>query len=122
MPIDKIGSILKPFTALKNLAEKPDTLDVPHCYRPAAERYRGFHVNDLDKCIGCGTCAEICDNDAIRMVPVKGKEAGVGKTQYRPVIDYGRCCWCALCVDICTTNSLSMTREYTHISPDTDTF
>ncbi|MBN2874064.1 MAG: FAD-dependent oxidoreductase [Spirochaetales bacterium] len=122
MAIDKIGSILRPFTALKNLAEKPDTLDVPRHYRPAAERYRGFHVNDLDKCIGCGTCAEICDNAAIRMVPVKGKEVGVGKTQYRPAIDYGRCCWCGLCVDVCTTNSLSMTREYTHISPDTDTF
>lgn len=122
MAIDRIGSILKPFTALKNLAEKPDTLDVPKKYRPAAERYRGFHVNDLDKCIGCGTCAEICDNDAIRMVPVVGKEAGVGKTQYRPAIDYGRCCWCGLCVDVCTTNSLNMTREYIHISSDTNTF
>ncbi len=122
MVIDKTGSILRPFTALKNLAEKPDTLDVPRHYRPAAERYRGFHVNDLEKCIGCGTCAEICDNDAIRMVPVKGKEAGVGKSAYRPAIDYGRCCWCGLCVDICTTNSLSMSREYTHISPDTNSF
>lgn len=122
MAIDKIGSILRPFTALKQIAEKPDTIDVPRHYRPAAERYRGFHVNDLEKCIGCGTCAEICDNDAIRMVPVKGKEAGVGKTPYRPTIDYGRCCWCGLCVDICTTNSLSMTREYVHISPDTNTF
>jgi len=122
MAIDKIGSALRPFTALKHIAEKPDTLDVPRTYRPAAERYRGFHLNDLEKCIGCGTCAEICDNDAIRMVPVKGKEAGIGKTPYRPVIDYGRCCWCGLCVDICTTNSLSMSREYTHISPDTNTF
>jgi glutamate synthase (NADPH/NADH) small chain len=122
MAIDKIGSVLRPFAALKNIAEKPDTIDVPKHYRPAAERYRGFHTNDLDKCIGCGTCAEICDNDAIRMVPVKGREAGVGKTQYVPTIDYGRCCWCGLCVDICTTNSLSMTREYVHISPDTNTF
>lgn len=122
MAIDKIGSILRPFTALKHIAEKPDTIDVPRIYRPAAERYRGFHLNDLDTCIGCGTCAEICDNDAIRMVPVKGKKADVGKTQYRPTIDYGRCCWCGLCVDICTTNSLSMSREYTHISPDTNTF
>ena len=122
MAIDKTGSILRPFTALKHIAEKPDTIDVPRFYRPAAERYRGFHVNDLEKCIGCGTCAEICDNDAIRMVPLKGKVADVGKTQYRPSIDYGRCCWCALCVDVCTTNSLSMSREYTHISPDTNTF
>lgn len=116
------GSILKPFTALRYLGEKPDTIKVPFVERPAAERYRGFHINDLDTCIGCGTCAEICDNDAIRMVPVVGKEAGVGRTQYRPAIDYGRCCWCALCVDVCTTSSLKMTREYIHISPDANSF
>ncbi|RKX74258.1 MAG: hypothetical protein DRP60_10545, partial [Spirochaetes bacterium] len=107
---------------LKTLGEKPDTIHVPSEYREACDRYRGFHVNDLDKCIGCGTCAEICDNDAIRMVPVVGREAELGKTEYRPVIDYGRCCWCALCVDICTTNSLNMTREYTHIDEETNSF
>ncbi len=116
------GSILKPLTALRYLGEKPDTIRVPFVKRPAAERYRGFHINDLEKCIGCGTCAEICDNDAIRMVPMEGKKAEPGRTQYRPAIDYGRCCWCALCVDVCTTGSLGMTREYIHISPDTDSF
>lgn len=116
------GSVLKPFTALKFLGEKPDTIDVPNQCRAAADRYRGFHVNDLDTCIGCGTCAEICDNDAIRMVPVEGREAETGRTQYRPAIDYGRCCWCALCVDVCTTNSLNMTTEYIHVDPDPSTF
>ena len=122
MAENKRGSVLQPFLALKTLGEKPDTIRVPFECRPAADRYRGFHVNDLDKCIGCGTCAEICDNDAIRMVPVEGKEAGIGKTEYRPAIDYGRCCWCALCVDVCTTNSLNMTQEYTHIDTDTNKF
>jgi len=122
MADNKLGSILKPFLALKTLGEKPDTIHVPSEYREACDRYRGFHINDLDKCIGCGTCAEICDNDAIRMVPVEGREAELGKTEYRPVIDYGRCCWCALCVDICTTNSLNMTREYTHIDDKTNSF
>lgn len=117
-----VGSILKPLTALKMLGEKPDTLDVPRQCRAAADRYRGFHVNDLDTCIGCGTCAEICDNDAIRMVPVADREADVGRTEYRPSIDYGRCCWCGLCVDVCTTNSLNMTTEYIHIDTTTDSF
>lgn len=122
MAENKLGSVLKPFTTLKTLGERPDTIRVPFETRPASERYRGFHINDLEECIGCGTCAEICDNDAIRMVPVEGKEAGVGRTQYRPAIDYGRCCWCALCVDVCTTNSLNMTREYIHIDTKTDSF
>ncbi|MCD6379952.1 FAD-dependent oxidoreductase [bacterium] len=119
---NKKGSILKPFRALRYIGEKPVTIRVPYELRPTAERYRGFHINDWEKCIGCGTCAEICDNDAIRMIEVPYLEKGVGKTNLRPAIDYGRCCWCALCVDMCTTNSLQMTREYTHIDDDTNSF
>ena len=70
--------------------------------REGADRYRGFHKNEIDKCIGCGTCEEICQNAAIDMVPVEGKETKDGDSGLRPKIDYGRCCWCALCVDICT--------------------
>ncbi len=122
MAEDKRPSILRPFKALKFIGEKAVTIKVPKVKREAAPRYRGFHINDWDKCIGCGTCAEICDNDAIRMIEIPGLESGVGKRNLRPAIDYGRCCFCALCVDVCTTNSLSMTREYTHIDVTTDSF
>jgi len=116
------GSFLKPFKSLKYIGQKPVTIRVPYEERPTAERYRGFHTNDWDKCIGCGTCAEICDNDAIRMIEIPSLKPDVGKTNLRPAIDYGRCCWCALCVDVCTTNSLKMTREYTHLDEDLDSF
>ncbi|MCF7929588.1 MAG: FAD-dependent oxidoreductase [Spirochaetales bacterium] len=118
----KKWSILRPFDSLKFIGQKPVTIRVPFESKPTAERYRGFHINDLEKCIGCGTCAEICDNDAIRMVPMAGVEKETGKSDKRPAIDYGRCCWCGLCVDICTTNSLGMTQEYIHIDPDVNTF
>ncbi len=117
-----MGSVLKPFKALRNLGEKPVTVQFPKETKPTAERYRGFHVNDWDKCIGCGTCAEICDNDAIRMVEIPDIKPEVGKSNLRPAIDYGRCCWCALCVDVCTTNSLSMTQEYIHVDDDLNSF
>jgi glutamate synthase (NADPH/NADH) small chain len=90
--------------------------------REGAPRYRGFHKNEIDKCIGCGTCEEICQNAAIDMVPVEGVETKDGDSGLRPRIDYGRCCWCALCVDICTTNSLSMSNEFKWISSDPDSF
>ena len=103
--------VLYPFTVWKNIVKEPVTMKDPHS-NEGSERYRGFHINDIDKCIGCGTCEEICQNAAIDLVPVEGIEAKPGDSGLRPRIDYGRCCWCALCVDICTTNSLRMSNRF----------
>ena len=117
-----LKDILSPFYVWKRAFEKPYTTPDPLKDRPGAPRYRGFHNNDMDKCIGCGTCADICQNAAIDMVPVEGIETSQEDSGLRPKIDYGRCCWCALCVDICTTDSLTMTREYTWVDTDPDKF
>jgi glutamate synthase (NADPH) small chain len=117
----KINDILSPFTAWKHVVNKPITIKDP-VNRIAADRYRGFHKNDLEECIGCGTCESICQNAAIDMVPVEGIETKHGDSGLRPRIDYGRCCWCALCVDICTTNSLSLSNEYIWIDEDPEVF
>ncbi|MCF8373765.1 MAG: FAD-dependent oxidoreductase [Bacteroidales bacterium] len=117
-----LKDILSPFTAWKNVILEPVTIKDPINDRPGAARYRGFHKNDITKCIGCGTCEDICENEAIDMVPVEGIETKDGDSGLRPKIDYGRCCWCALCVDVCTTNSLSMSNEYKWIDTDPDNF
>jgi len=116
-----LKDVLRPFTAWKHLVNQPVTILDP-INRIAADRYRGFHKNDLEKCIGCGTCEAICQNAAIDMVPVEGIETKDGDSGLRPRIDYGRCCWCALCVDICTTNSLSMSNEYQWVDDDPEVF
>jgi len=116
-----LKDVLRPFTAWKHLVNQPVTILDP-INRIAADRYRGFHKNDLEKCIGCGTCEAICQNAAIDMVPVEGIETKDGDSGLRPRIDYGRCCWCALCVDICTTNSLSMSNEYQWVDNDPEVF
>ena len=103
--------VLYPFTMWKNIIKEPVTIRHPENLE-GSDRYRGFHTNDLDKCIGCGTCEEICQNAAIDLVPVEGYEAKPGDSGLRPRVDYGRCCWCALCVDICTTNSLGMSNNF----------
>ncbi len=118
----KFKDLLSPFSAWGNINRKPVTVKNPLTERPGADRYRGFHKNDIDKCIGCGTCEAICENKAIDMVPVEGIETKKGDSGLRPMVDYGRCCWCALCVDICTTGSLSMSNEYTWISENPDDF
>ncbi len=114
--------VLSPFRAWKNLFRDPVTVIDPLNDRPGAARYRGFHQNDVDLCIGCGTCEAICQNAAIDMVPVKQLEAPGKDSGLRPKIDYGRCCWCALCVDVCMTGSLTMSNEYKWVESDPEKF
>ncbi|MES9866789.1 MAG: FAD-dependent oxidoreductase [Candidatus Thiodiazotropha sp. LLP2] len=111
---DDAGSILSPLKALQFFLRKPVT--VPLEPRPAADNYRGFHLNDHEKCIGCSSCQKVCDNAAITMVKVPHlpEDPVKGIRNLRPAIDYGRCCWCALCVDICPTSAISLSREYVH--------
>jgi glutamate synthase (NADPH) small chain len=117
-----VRDVLSPFTAWKNLFRDPVTIRDPLNDRPGAPRYRGFHQNDVEKCIGCGTCEMICQNGAIDMLPVEGIAAKQGDSGLRPRIDYGRCCWCALCVDVCMTKSLTMSNAYMWVESDPDAF
>lgn len=114
-----IKDVFTPFTTWSKVVKDPVTIKNP-IGREAAPRYRGFHKNDVEACIGCGTCEAICENKAIDLVPYKDPVSG--DSGLRPRIDYGRCCWCALCVDICTTNSLNLTNEYTWVDTDPDNF
>ena len=117
-----IRDVLSPFTVWKNIFRDPVSIADPLNDRPGAPRYRGFHQNDVEKCIGCGTCETICQNGAIDMLPVEGRSVKEGDSGLRPRIDYGRCCWCALCVDVCMTGSLTMSNEYKWVEIDPDAF
>ncbi len=113
--------ILSPFLVWKQVLKSPVTIKDP-LNRPGADRYRGFHQNDIEKCIGCGSCEAICENEAIDMVPVESCKTKDGDSGLRPRVDYGRCCWCALCVDVCTTNSLKLSNVYTWVDTNPDNF
>lgn len=116
-----INDVLSPFRGWKHLFNEPVSIKDP-INREAADRYRGFHQNDIQDCIGCGTCETICQNGAIDMLPALGVETVEGDSGLRPRIDYGRCCWCALCVDVCTTGSLTMSNLYQWADADGDAF
>ncbi len=120
----KKGSIFRPLKAIRFLFRKPKTLRYPFELKEPALRYRGFHLNDWDKCTGCGNCADICPNEAITMVEIPDLEARPeeGRKNERPRVDYGRCCFCGLCVDICPPGSLRLSRDYIHIHYDPGTF
>lgn len=117
----KFTDVISPFLAWSRAARKTDTIPYPKQPNPGSDRYRGFHINDIDKCIGCGRCEVICENKAIDMVKDLEADSEKGDSGLRPRVDYGRCCWCALCVDVCSTGSLKMSNRYSWVTEKPDT-
>lgn len=119
-----LKGFLYPFSSLKYLFKHPHTVKYPFEEKKSYDGYRGFHDNNLMKCIGCGQCMDICMNESIDMIEIPN---GIEYNQKNvsdliPRVDYGRCCWCALCVDVCPTKSLTLTNDYIYVSDDPQTF
>jgi Pyruvate/2-oxoacid:ferredoxin oxidoreductase delta subunit len=60
---------------------------------------------ELDECIGCGACAEICPVDAVKMVEDK------------PRVDQDWCIGCGVCAIQCPANVISIKRRLEHKGP-----
>jgi pyruvate ferredoxin oxidoreductase delta subunit len=58
---------------------------------------------DFNKCIGCGTCAKVCPENAIIMVKKNGKN--------QPKTDYDYCKGCGLCATECPVQAIIMELE-----------
>ncbi len=117
-----IKGLIHPFNALKHGFQPPHTLNYPREKRAEVEGYRGFHVNNLDICVGCGNCQDICMNEAIDMVKAEGDVNPKNASGLVPRIDYGRCCWCGLCTDVCGPDSLQFEGGCIYVSDDADSF
>jgi len=64
-------------------------------------------VLDVDKCVLCGLCADVCPVDVISFVPSEEVEPGMsGGTAL--LLDEERCVRCALCIERCPPDALSM--------------
>ena len=115
-----VKGLIEPISALKYLFKKPATID--GMYRDAKEGYRGFHINDQTKCIGCGLCEDVCMNEAIDMIRPDEIRNSKNGSDLIPRIDFGRCCWCSLCTDVCPTKSLKLGPDYLMVSESGDDF
>jgi NAD-dependent dihydropyrimidine dehydrogenase PreA subunit len=59
-------------------------------------------VINFDKCIACGTCADLCTEDVFFGTKGFGKEAGE-----KPVISHPEVCYhCYLCVKECPSGAI----------------
>jgi formate hydrogenlyase subunit 6/NADH:ubiquinone oxidoreductase subunit I len=89
---------------LKSLAKKPATLCYPSEKATPVEGIRAKVAWDIEKCIGCGLCPQICPSKAIELTG-KGSEAEI--TYY-----LDRCLFCGECVDVCPTKTIKTTSEF----------
>lgn len=94
---------------IKCFFSKPVTLQYPDERPEVPEGYRGVHWYEIEKCIACGLCVQICPITCITLdAEGKGKNAVIH--QYD--IDYTKCLLCHLCCEVCPTNCVHMGKEY----------
>lgn len=101
----------------ETLFSKPMTVKFPYEAIEIPEDYRGEHELDIDKCVSCGLCAEICPNRAVEMVELPEEHKEKYPKTY-PRLDLGKCCFCGLCQDICPRKCLKLTKNVFLATPD----
>jgi len=101
----------------ETLFSKPMTVKFPYESIEIPEDYRGEHELDIDKCVGCALCDEICPNRAVEMVELPEEHKEKYPKTY-PRLDLGKCCFCGLCQDICPRKCLTLTKNVFLATPD----
>ena len=73
------------------------------------ERYRGKPEFDLDTCIGCGACVNVCPTQALTQVDDMQANPPVRKITLR----YDACIFCDNCSEYCTTETgINLSNEW----------
>ena len=65
------------------------------------DRYRGKPEFDLDKCIGCGACVNVCPTQALTMSDNVEAKPPLRRITFR----YDTCIFCGNCAENCTTET-----------------
>jgi ech hydrogenase subunit F len=87
---------------LRNLAVKKATRRYPYEVREPFDKVRGELVNDIERCIFCGTCEVKCPSRCLE----------VDKQAYKWNYDPFACVHCGVCVDTCPAKCLSQKTQY----------
>ncbi len=73
------------------------------------ERYRGKPEFDLETCIGCGACVNVCPTEALTQIETIDAEPSVRKITLR----YDTCIFCGNCSENCTTETgINLSNEW----------
>jgi formate hydrogenlyase subunit 6/NADH:ubiquinone oxidoreductase subunit I len=86
-------------TVLGNLFNKAATRNYPFDVRDPFVTARGELVNDIERCIFCGSCSRKCPSQCITV----GKEGAMGTWS----LEFFACIGCGVCVSACPVSCLS---------------
>ncbi len=90
-------------TVLRNLIKKPATNLFPETEPiPIPEDFRGMIAYNVDKCVGCRMCVNVCPAGVFVYLPDIKKMA----------LWTARCVYCGQCVDVCPTGALQLSRDF----------
>jgi ech hydrogenase subunit F len=87
---------------MRNLVVKKPTRRYPVEVREPFAKVRGELINDIERCIFCGTCEVKCPSQCL----------AVDKKSYVWVYDPMACVYCGVCVDTCPAKCLSQKTQY----------
>ena len=77
-------------------ADFEDHIGKKGCRAGVCKKFMTYHIL-ADKCIGCGECMDVCDDDAI-----------LGKKKFVHIIDQDECVLCGKCMDACEEDAVVM--------------
>ncbi|AFM06215.1 NADH:ubiquinone oxidoreductase chain I-like protein [Bernardetia litoralis DSM 6794] len=92
----------------------------PHEMMPIPDNGRYKLHNEIDDCIVCNKCVEVCPVNCIEIDAIRGTEQVGTASDGSPIrfyaakfdIDMAKCCFCGLCTVVCPTECLTMTKEF----------
>jgi NADH-quinone oxidoreductase subunit I len=114
------------FQAVGAQSSQIETLRYPFTLPDLPDHARHKLHNEIDDCIVCNKCAEVCPVDCIEIEGIRAT-APIGTTSdgtsiriwaAKFNIDMAKCCYCGLCTAVCPTECLTMTPEYDWTTPD----
>ena len=94
---------------LKYLFSRPITVEYPDALPEVPNGWRGIHAYEVDRCIICRLCEQICP---IQCIAIESEGKGKQARLLRYEIDYRRCLFCNLCAEVCPVECLWMTGEW----------
>jgi len=86
---------------------KAGRVTLPYPYKPAPppEGFRGRPKVDIDKCIGCAGCANVCPSRAIEVTDL---DEGWRRIQFHLT----RCISCGRCEEVCPEEAVKLTDQF----------